>query len=153
MDIPKCPKHNLQMTVKTAHRGKYAGKKFWGCPTWKHTKCNIIYPFTTEQEIEYKKPSNPYKGLNNFQKLKLWWNKSYNIYGTSYNGAAQRFRWTRRTTNGTEVIWAIIVLFIIVTYIISKDTGNAVLGTFICLPLFFLIVSKIINGIKNLFGK
>ena len=68
MNIPRCPNHNIEMIVKTAYRGKNAGKKFWGCPTWKQTKCNVKYSITAEQEIEFKRVLNPYNGLKYFSK-------------------------------------------------------------------------------------
>jgi len=157
MDIPRCPKHNIEMIVKTAFRGKYAGNKFWGCPTWEQTKCNIIYPISPDQEIKLKKVLNTYNGLNVFQKIKLiikninrWLNESYYISGTSVDGAARHHSWIKKTTNGQELIRITINFSVITFYIISKKLGNTVLFILICLPFLFIIVNKIINEIKYL---
>ena len=40
----ECPQCGSAMVVKTAHRGRNAGGKFWGCPNW--PRCHGIrsYP-------------------------------------------------------------------------------------------------------------
>ena len=52
MTIPKCPTHHIEMVLRTAKKGRNAGNKFWGCPTWATTKCNHTFPFIEENMIE-----------------------------------------------------------------------------------------------------
>ena len=48
MSAPKCPEHNVEMVLRTAKRGRNAGGKFWGCPTWSYTKCRYTIDFTDQ---------------------------------------------------------------------------------------------------------
>jgi len=34
MEVPKCPRHHISMVLRTAKKGKYKGKEFFGCPYW-----------------------------------------------------------------------------------------------------------------------
>src|SRR5690554_990293 len=140
MNIPKCPRHNLELVIKTATKGKYSGQQFWGCPTWKHTKCNIIHPLTTEQKIELEE---------NFQKMLIaqkklsyriksffkWLKKSYYVSGTSRDGGYNLYHWRSKTTNLQELLKISFLLLIIILLFISKNTAGIVLAIFGCIPL------------------
>ena len=61
MPIPKCPIHNLEMDLKIARTGRNAGGKFWGCPTWRTTKCRETLPFEegeNDQPTERVQPND-----------------------------------------------------------------------------------------------
>lgn len=65
MNAPLCPIHNVEMTLKTARRGKNAGGQFWGCPTWAKTKCKQAFDYEEEssQGSEMKNIANYYIGV------------------------------------------------------------------------------------------
>lgn len=52
MAAPRCPQHNVEMVLKTAKKGRNAGGRFWGCPTWSYTKCRHTLPFEEQSSSE-----------------------------------------------------------------------------------------------------
>lgn len=59
MSTPRCPVHNVEMVLKTAKKGRNAGGKFWGCPTWPITKCRETLPFTEDGNGESAETTKP----------------------------------------------------------------------------------------------
>jgi len=58
--IPTCPQCEGLMVMRTARKGKNAGKQFWGCSNY--PKCNGTRPF--EKTISTSDPSNPANPTN-----------------------------------------------------------------------------------------
>lgn len=50
-NTPKCPKCGSLMTLNTARKGHFAGRKFYGCPNWK-TTCKGVFVDVDQTTLE-----------------------------------------------------------------------------------------------------